>query len=72
MDGDEAPFQFLETKDDKVFITWDGKTVAVLRGKDAARFLERARAASAQEQQQLMARVTGNFKRGNERRGTHG
>jgi hypothetical protein len=31
-----------------------------------------ARGADAREQQDLTARITGNFKRGNERRGTHG
>ena len=69
-DTNDAPFDCFETKDDKIFITWSGKTVAVLRGKDAAAFRERVRNASPRERQLLMARLTGNFKRGNERRGT--
>ncbi|MBS1879152.1 MAG: hypothetical protein JST31_06540 [Actinobacteria bacterium] len=43
-----------------------GRRATVLRGRDAERFL--AVVAGADEQQ-LMARVTGNYRRGNERAG---
>jgi hypothetical protein len=42
--------------------------VTILRGRAARQFLLKAAVASDAGQQQLMARVTGNYKRGNERR----
>jgi len=46
-----------------------GTLAAVLHGRAAERFLARASAATPLELQHLMARATGNYKRGNERRG---
>jgi photosystem II stability/assembly factor-like uncharacterized protein len=51
-----------------VFITWGGQKVKVLAGREASRLVERLRSADPEEAQLLMARNTGNFKRGNERR----
>lgn len=67
MDETEAPqFSYRTTKDGTVFIAWHGKTVTVLKGPAALRFL--ARAAAGDEAAQLaMAKATGNFKHGNER-----
>lgn len=47
-----------------VVITHRGARATVLRGRRAAAFLEDVEAGDPQE---LMARVTGNYKRGNER-----
>lgn len=41
--------------------------VTLLRGKAAVRFIERVADADEEAAQQLMARATGQFKRGNER-----
>ena len=60
-------FSYAETKDGKVFISWQGRTVTTLAGEGARRFLSRAESLDADGRQQLMARATGNFKRGNER-----
>ena len=60
-------FAFTQTKNGKVFISWQGKTVTTLAGDGARQFLSRAEGADAEALQQLMARATGNFKRGNER-----
>ena len=60
-------FSYTETKNGKVFISWQGKTVTTLAGDGAQRFLARAEGADAEGLQQLMARATGNFKHGNER-----
>lgn len=49
---------------DTVVITHHGKRATVLRGQAAARFLEDVEGGDEQE---LMARATGNYKRGNER-----
>jgi hypothetical protein len=64
-DGEEA-FAYRVSKDGKVFISWGGRVVTTLSGKAAQRFLARAEA-DADGAQLEMARVTGNFKRGNER-----
>lgn len=45
----------------------NGKIVTILRGKQASEFVSKVSALSNHDQQQLMARVTGNYKRGNER-----
>ena len=67
--GSPGIFSYVTTKDGKVFISWEGKQVVTLKGPKAQRFLSQATAAVDDEQAQLvMARFTGNFKRGNERR----
>jgi len=64
----DLAFDYRTTKDDQVFITWQGKKVTVLRGGSAARFLAAADGADDDALQLLMARATGNFKRGNEKK----
>ena len=49
---------------DEVVITHHGRRATVLRGAAAARFLDNVEQGDDQE---LMARVTGNYRRGNER-----
>jgi hypothetical protein len=58
------PFSYRTTKGGEVFIERDGRTVTTLRGPAAERFLGRVASGDAQ---QLMARATCNYKRGNER-----
>lgn len=60
-------FSYKATKSEKVFISWRGKQVKVLAGKDAEKFLALAVEADEAEVQLLMAKRSGNFKRGNER-----
>ncbi len=64
---DESPFAFEVSKDKKVFIFWRGKRVTILKEKVSDRFLERIRNTDQKEAQLIMAKVTGNFKRGNEK-----
>jgi hypothetical protein len=59
-------FSYRARKSGSVAISWRGRTVAILTGSAARRFLDRMRDASPSEAQLEMARVTGNFKRGNE------
>jgi hypothetical protein len=58
-------FSFTVRKNGEVVITHHGRQAAVLRGATAERFLARI---DNGDDQALMARVTGNYKRGNERR----
>ena len=64
---EDQPFSYRETKDGRVMIDWSGTRAAVLTGARAGRFLAAVEGADAARQQIEMARVTGNFKRGNER-----
>jgi len=53
--------------DGSVRISRHGKRVMTLGGLEAARFLNALRTADDNEAQLLMARFTGDYKRGNER-----
>ncbi|MBA2524056.1 MAG: hypothetical protein H0V25_12120 [Solirubrobacterales bacterium] len=66
---EEEPFAYRETGDGRVMIEWNGRRAAVLTGARAGRFLASVDGAGPERLQLEMARVTGNFKRGNERRG---
>lgn len=63
----EEIFTYRVNKDNKVFISHQGKQIAILKGKGAERFLARVEGQDNRTAQLEMARVTGNFKRGNER-----
>ena len=63
------PFSWQSTKDGSMRISRGGRVVTKLGRRQAGAFLRRLEAASDPEAQQLlMARATGNYKRGNERR----
>jgi hypothetical protein len=64
---DEEPFSYNVSKDNKVFIYWFGKQVTILKEKESDRFLSRVQNADQKEIQLIMAKVTGNFKHGNEK-----
>jgi hypothetical protein len=66
MSGDLG-FTFFAAKNGEVFVQHRGKLATTLRGEAAADFLADIAGADADEQQQIMARVTGNYRRGNER-----
>lgn len=63
----EIPFDYKVSKDNKVFVYWKGKQVTILKGKDSDKFLERIKDADERSVQLILAKVTGNFKHGNER-----
>ena len=62
------PFSYAARADGSIVIHYHTAPVTLLRGKTAARFMTRVSTADPAAAQQLMARATGNFKRGNERR----
>lgn len=66
--GDE-PFNYRVTKDNTVFLDYNGRQVKILKGTEAEKFLKRISVAeNTTEEQLIMAKITGNFKRGNERK----
>lgn len=67
MNGEQG-FSYRPTKDCRVRIDWNGRTVTVLKGGDAKRLLSRLNGAEPETIQLLLAKATGNFKRGNEKR----
>ncbi|RSK25981.1 hypothetical protein EJF36_03185 [Bacillus sp. HMF5848] len=65
---DEAPFGYKVTKNNTILIDYNGRQVKVLKDKDAEKILEKIKiAADEKEVQLILAKITGNFKRGNER-----
>jgi len=65
-DGDLG-FSYRATKRGEVFAHHRDRLATTLRGAAAADFLLEIEGVSADEQQQIMARVTGNDRRGNDR-----
>lgn len=65
--GGEA-FSYKITKDDTVRIFWEGRCVMTLGGQRGQLLAAELTDASHEEMQYVLQRVTGNFKRGNERR----
>jgi hypothetical protein len=65
----DEPFSYLTRADGTIVIRYRGAPVTLLRGRTADRFTTRVGDIDTAGAQQLMARATGNFKRGNERAG---
>jgi hypothetical protein len=66
-DPDDLGFSVRRLKNGAVEILHQGRRASTLRGADALDFLAEVEAGDAAAAQQLMARITGNYKRGNER-----
>lgn len=64
---EDEVFTYKLSKDKKVFISWHGKQVTTLSGKKSEEFLKKIENSSFHEMQLIMAKATGNFKRGNEK-----
>ncbi len=64
---DDLGFTFFRNKREEVVINRNGSKVTILRNKKATDFVEVMGYLEFKEQQQLMARITGNYKRGNEK-----
>lgn len=65
---DDSPFSYQLAGDGIMRITWRGRLVVTLGDKEAAKLLARLAGADQRSIQLALAKVTGNFKRGNERR----
>lgn len=66
MNQQDLGFSYRSLKTGAVEIRHHGRLAATLRGTEAADFIAEVEAGEAADAQQLMARLTGNFKRGNE------
>jgi hypothetical protein len=63
----DEPFSYLATKSGLVQISYKGKTVTTLSGRNSSRFLAKVSSADSQSAQLAMAKATGHFKHGSER-----
>lgn len=66
---EEKPFSFRQYKNGSVSVSYEGKEVTILKGIKAQKFSSQIENANELEAQLIMAKITGNFKRGNEREG---
>jgi hypothetical protein len=66
---EDTPFGYRQFKDGRVVISWRGRQAAVLKDRKAAAFLTQVENLDQAGRQLAMAKVTGNFKRGNEKVG---
>lgn len=64
----DDPFDWRTTKSGEVIISRGGRVVQTLGGRAAARLLDALSRADETAQQLVLAKSTGNYKRGNERR----
>lgn len=65
---DEIPFTYQVNKNNTIFIDYYGMQVKILKGKEAEQFIKKTQNDQDEKALQLiMAKITGNFKRGNER-----
>lgn len=67
MPGSDLGFTYRTRKSGEVQVLHRGVPASTLRGRAAEEFLSDVSACSPEEAQRLMARVTGNYKRGHER-----
>lgn len=66
---DDDPFDWRITKDGQVLVSRRGRLVTTVRGSVAGQLIAKLDRVTELEAQQLLARATGNYKRGNERHG---
>ena len=65
---DPDTFRWRASRDGTVFVSWQGRTIRTYRGAEAAKLLARLDGASDTEVQLALAKITGNYRHGNERR----
>lgn len=64
---DENPFRYEAFKTNKVQIFWNNKPVMMLKDSAALDLLKKLERTKGKETQLVLAKITGNFKRGNEK-----
>jgi len=63
------PFSYKITKDNKVLISREQKLIKVIKGRPAIEFISDSKRMDESAIQMSLAKLTGNYKRGNERQG---
>ena len=65
-DENSRPFSY-KAGGGKLMVFWNSRLAMTLKGKQAVKTINRLDGASADQAQLIMAKLTGNFKHGNER-----
>jgi len=66
----ENPFTYSISKNQTVFISYEGKQIKIAKGKEAEKLIGKIQQAETDKDVQLvLAKATGNFKHGNEKMG---
>jgi len=65
---EEKPFSYRKTKDQKALIYWINKQVMIIKGKDFRKLEQKERTGDDYAMQLFLAKLTGNFKHGNEKK----
>lgn len=63
----EQPFSYREIRDNRVQITFRGRLIKTIHGKDYNRFLRILDSEDSYQIQLFLAKITGQFKMGNEK-----
>jgi hypothetical protein len=63
----KEPFSYRATKDGLVFLKFHGTTVKTIAGENAKKFLKKTISLEGLALQLVLAKLTGNFKHGNEK-----
>ena len=64
---EEEPFGYQVFKDQRIQISYQHKPVMMLKGSAATDLAQKLERADGKEKQLILAKATGNFKRGNEK-----
>ena len=65
---EEEPFTYRILKDDKLQIYFENKPIMLLKGNSSKEIIEKLnRAETIHEEQLILAKITGQFKHGNEK-----
>ena len=63
----DRPFDYRATKSGMVTISYKGRIVTTLRGREASRFLVKLESETSEDAQLVMAKATGHFKHDSDR-----
>lgn len=66
---EDLPFSFRRFKNGNVSVSYREREATIVKGKNAEKFNLQIENADEMERQLIMAKITGNFKHGNEREG---
>lgn len=65
---EEQPFSYRKTKEQKALIFWNNKQVMIIKGKSFKKLEQKEQSGDDYEMQLFLAKLTGNFKHGNEKK----
>jgi hypothetical protein len=63
----DEPFRYTATKSGLIQISYHGKVITKLKGKEGSKFLAKIEAGDSKNAQLIKAKATGHFKHGNEK-----